>query len=489
MAGKRKIRLGICFYSMLAVFILLLAVLAALLLLAWRETAADRGKIETESRVFTESARELKNPNRGFYRMYSFPVTDKKADYRKLMSRIKKNDSDTKLMMAQINLKYYRDGRISKKGLANIRELLDVLETTDKQLIVRFVYDNEGKNEQSEPESLDVILGHMEQLEEILKEHGRKIFILQSLFIGNWGEMNGTRYDSDGELRELAQKLAQSTAPSTYLSVRIPAQWRRIMQSEYPSQYAAFGALAADRLGLFNDGMLGNEGDYGTYCTDEDKDGGEVHFPRRSRREEIRFQNELCRMAPNGGEVINDNRYNDFECAVKDLRNMRITYLNKAYDSKVLDKWKRAVVTEKGCFYRMDGLNYIERHLGYRLSIKKVSLEEDRKKNSLLAGIEIQNTGFAPLYKEPKTRIILQNEDNKEVLVYSVSWPLHTLAGGNEAEKTEILNVGIPLDELTGKRYTIYFSMEDMDTGEHILLANEEDEEQYGYRIGQVRIR
>lgn len=488
MVRKYRVKLRTCFYQRPAVLILLLVILAALVLPSWWKYLIG-AKIKIQTCTFTESSRELANPNRGFYRLYSFPITDKKTDYQKLIAEIGENDTDTKLMMAQISLKAYCKGEISKKGLRNINSLLDVLELTDKRLIIRFVYDKDGQNEQNEPESMDIILKHMEQLEEILKDHSRRIFIVQSLFVGNWGEMNGTRYDSDEDFRELAEKLSEVTDESTYLSVRIPAQWRAIMQTDDPLSETVSGSLRADRLGLFNDGMLGNESDYGTYCTDENQDVNGVRFPLLSRGEEIAFQNELCRRVPNGGEVINDNIYNDFSNALKDLSAMHVTYLNKVYDEEVLNKWKKAAVTEEGCFYGMDGLSYVERHLGYRLVLKDVLFTKDMKEKCLSVGVNIKNVGFAPLYREPKIRIILQNEANNELQVYPVSQILKDLSGGDEAEKTKKLSVKIPFEKLAGKKYTVYFSMVDPDLGEHILLGNEENEEQYGYRIGTIELK
>ncbi len=488
MARKHRVKSGEFFCGRQMVFILLLMILAVLVLPAWCKVLIG-GSIRTKAYTFTESSRVLKNPNRGFYHLYSFTITDDKTDYEGLTAQISENDADTKLMMAQINIQFYKNREITKQGLDNIRALLDVLEMAEKRLIIRFVYDKDGKNEQNEPESMDIILKHMEQLEGILKSHSRQIFIVQSLFVGNWGEMNGTRYDSDEDFRKLSKKLSEVTDESTYLSVRIPAQWRRILKTDDPLSEAADGALSAGRLGLFNDGMLGNESDYGTYSTAADQDADNVRFKRMSRKEEIRFQNQLCRRVPNGGEVINDNVYNDFNNAVKDLRAMHVSYMNKVYDEKVLNKWKKVTVTEEGCFYGMDGLSYIERHLGYRLVLKDVFFERDMKRKCLSAGVRIKNTGFAPLYREPKIRIILQNEEDSELQVYPVTQSLRELSGGNEAKNIQTLSADIPFEKLAGKKYTVYFSMVDMDTGEHILLGNEEDEEQYGYRIGMVELQ
>ncbi len=439
-------------------------------------------EIEIKNETFTESSRELQNPNRGFYKLYSFPITEEKQDYQEIISRMYQEDKDTRLTLIQICLSSYRQGNITEEGLANIEALFKALENSDKQLIVRFTYDIEGENERYEPESLDIILTHMEQLSYVLHKYSDKIFSLQGLFIGNWGEMNGTEFNSDEDLRRLARKLADATDPSIYLSVRLPAQWRSIMQSQ---SWQSDNPLAA-RLGLFNDGMLGNESDYGTYRTGEYPDYG-VLFPRLKREEELEFQNKLCRAVPNGGEVIHDNEYNDLDHAIKDLEVMHVTYLNSAYDQEVLQKWADTVITEDGCFEGMDGLTYIERRLGYRLAIVDTGICYQSNERELTVEIALKNIGFAPLYKETEAQVILYSEKEEQTLIYPIAQDLHTLAGGNEKKNTLTLSVDIPLRELSEREYTVYFSILDSDTGETILLANKEDAEWYGYRIGEVR--
>ena len=157
----------------------------------------------------------------------------------------------------------------------------------------------------------------------------------------------------------MAKQLERVTDESVYLAVRTPAQWRGIVQSDNPGEEILSGSHLAARLSLFNDGLLGNRSDYGTYKTD-DSSGFDV-LGRRSREEELDFQRELCRYVPNGGEVINDNPYNDFENAVKGLSERHITYLNKDYDQTVLKKWEKEKVTEDGCFNGMDGCGDAEK--------------------------------------------------------------------------------------------------------------------------------
>ena len=442
--------------------------------------------IETETVRFTESPKELDNPNQGFYYIYGFWIRDEETDYVQQVEEKFQKDTETALAMVQINLQEYRNGAISEQGLANIEALFEALEGVDKQLIVRFLYDWDGENEQYEPKSLDIILGHMSQLEDILKRHSSKIFVLQGLFIGNWGEMNGTRYSDMESMQTLAKRLASVTDDSTYLAVRMPAQWRQIIGSELLTEETFEYDPLAGRLGLFNDGMLGNEGDYGTYGTQSAGDAGV--FSCWTRGEELEFQEELCRRVPNGGEVINENPVNDFENACRDMAKMHVTYINRDYDRNVLNKWAESTVQTEGCFYGMDGLTYIERHLGYRLLITDVSMEHDFWRDVVCVDIAMKNVGFAPLYKECRVSLILCEKSTGEQWVFDVPQELSALSGGKNAEQTQTLSVEIPLREFWDEKYQVYVKIEDKSTGRQLQLANEQEGTELGYLIGNIKI-
>ena len=297
---------------------LLTAFFSILLILAWCLTQKfPQVSIQTEN--FRESPRQLDNPNRGFYCLLAFQIADEPTDYNLLLDEMMKDTSGTSLSLVEINLQNYRDCALTSAALTNIDNLFVALKHWEKQLIVRFLYDWDGKNLEQEPENLDLILTHMEQLEYVLREHSQSIFTLQGLFVGHWGEMHGTAYSSTEDFRVLAEKLAAVTDPATYLAVRTPAQWRAITGQGTPGGLTGLAA----RLGLFNDGMLGNESDWGTYHTSGESRG------RRSRREELDFQRQLSLKTPNGGEIIIDNPYNDFEAAVDALNTMGVTYLNR----------------------------------------------------------------------------------------------------------------------------------------------------------------
>ena len=110
----------------------------------------------------------------------------------------------------------------------------------------------------------------MEQVGPIVNKYASSVYIMQGIFVGNWGEMNNTTHMGNGEMETLIQKLDNVIDPSIFLSVRTPAQWRTIV-GEYRGtkvprcpQPNLLSSLAS-RLGLYNDGMLGSANDTGTY--------------------------------------------------------------------------------------------------------------------------------------------------------------------------------------------------------------------------------
>ncbi len=436
----------------------------------------------TENAVFSESSRELDNPNCGFYLIYGFTPSEVDENFQTVVAKRLEKDERT-LAMIQINLRHYTYGPISEQGLKNIEDIFIALKAQEKQYLIRFLYDWDGKNAETEPEYVGIILNHMKQLEYIFREYEDIIFVQQGLFIGNWGEMNGTKHLE--YLPELAQQLMAVTGESTYLSVRTPSQWRTITGADKITKDTESSLMR--RLGLYNDGMMGNEGDYGTYGTKSKSETGLSGLWNRA--EELEFQEELCKWVPNGGEVIVENPLNDFDSAVKQFEIMHVSYLNRDYDRKVLNKWAESTVKEAGCFDGMDGLTYMERHLGYRLLIEKSSLTYVMFKEALNVEITMKNVGFAPLYREPETTVVLRNQKTGEKHVYSVDAGLRSMAGGTDAEQLYTVEKQISLKELKAGRYEVFFSIKDMASDSYIELANEQEMQELGYKVGEFRIK
>ena len=168
------------------------------------------------------------------------------------------------------------------------------------------------------------------------------------------------------------------------------------------------------------------------------------------------------------------------------MATMHITYLNSQYDQAVLNKWAEAIVTEDSCFNGMDGLSYVERHLGYRLLINKVDFSYDFWPDILTVNVTLQNVGFAPMYRQPEIYCVISDADGTEIRSFGIQEDVRVLTGGNETEKLLTISRDISLTGFEAGEYNVYLYMKDTASGKQILLANEQDEEVLGYRLGQI---
>lgn len=440
--------------------------------------------LSAQTVTFTESSRILKNPNRGFYHIWGFYITDESMDWENVILS-KRVDDGFSLELVEINLQEYRDGLISDKGIRNLKELFEGLAKQDKHYVVRFLYDWDGRNMEVEPSNIDIIVGHIKQLKPILQKHADSIFVLQSLLVGDCGEIHDTKFADTKSLRILASELAAVSTSDTYLAVRTPVQWRKITQT-YGNKELKENSPYKNRLGLYNDGMLGNVYDCGTYGDQKRKQAGK--YKAWTRAEEIDFQDNLCRAVPNGGEVVLVNEYNDIDRAICDMEKMHITYINQDHDLQVMEKWRNSTVDTDDIFDGMDGISYMQARLGYRLVLRKCQMQHAFWKDKLYIRLDISNSGFAPIYKacDASLTFVPKTEDGNRYSI-QVSHHLQELAGGSETDQISTIRASVPLSKLSRADYDVYFKLIDRASGKMIYFANEQDAEADGYKIGEIR--
>lgn len=419
-----------------------------------------------------ESAEHLDNPERGFYMLRSFTLRDD-LDCAAALAEAFRWEEGLALLLAEFNLCRYASGEISREGLDALDGLLRGLRARGKQLIVRFVYDLEGKNLQTEPQSRAVIERHMEQTGEVLRRYADCVFTLQGLFTGNWGEMNGTRYARAEDLRALSKRLAAATG-EMFLALRTPMQRRRVVERD-----ALSGSLAS-RLGLFNDGILGSANDLGTYGERERVVSAWEDAWRRE--DELSFQSELCRCVPNGGEVVSGGDAG-LAHAAETLRRMRVSYLNRDYDRAVLERWAGETWHERGAFDGADGLSYIAAHLGYRFVIERVRLTQSLFGGRLRGEVRLRNVGFAPVYHPLRAELVLADGAGRETRCIPLDGELRSLAGGEDAARTLALRFDVAPQ---GAERRVCVRVRSEKYGREILLGNAGREPGCGYLIGRI---
>lgn len=431
----------------------------------------------------SETSASLANPYTGFYTMTGITLSD--TDVASIPDTLQSADTSTQLVMLEINLLPYRDRDISDAALSHLDTFLSGWKTSGHQLIIRFLYDWNGSNLTSEPDTIEQIVTHMRQIAPVINRYKDTVYLLQGIFVGNCGEMNNSRYLDQESMTLLMNTLDSSIDPSIFLSVRTPRHRRMILNSaQLPSETSAFDGSLSSRLGLFNDGMLGSANDTGTYG-DGSHNSSEI-LEAWSRKDELAYQDKLCRYVPNGGEVIIDNPYNDLKQAISDLRTMHVSYLNQDHDTAVLKKWKETTYTGNDALYtNVSGYQYIADHLGYRY----VPVNSHLSRSSLLsrnAGISVtlKNTGFSNAYRSFDVTLSVVDaggnlQDSIPVTTDTRLW--------DSGEETR-LTASVPISSYGTGSYRIYLKLTDPALNREILLASDASHNQYGYMIGQFTL-
>ena len=428
----------------------------------------------------------LDNPFRGFYHMYGFTLSEE--DPEDMTKRTKQyiNSGSLQLMLVQINLKNYSETDLSDNALEQLDRILAEIHDAKRQVIMRFLYDWDGRARETEPDNIEQITRHMDQIGPVISRYADEVFLLQSTFTGNSGEMTQTNFGSHEDNRLLMSHLAQVTDPSIYLAVRTPSHLRGITQSRTPvSLETAYNGSLGSRLGLYNDGMLGSSFDLGTYDNTPNTDTTAPE-DKGTREEEINFQNYICQFVPNGGEaVLYDDPYSDLENAIPDLAKMHVTYLNCDHDADVMDKWKESVYHGGDCFDGTSGYDYVAAHLGYRYVMTDSFFSYDALDDtSGTLSLTIQNTGFAPAYRLFNGAITIENVSTGLKLILPVSIDNRKIGGGSQADFT----FPLVLHGLTEGSYSVFFSLSDPYTGQIIQFANEDTDASGNVHIGTLNV-
>ena len=423
---------------------------------------------------YPESTEYLANPYIGFYHIYGYIIKDQieYATPEDVPNVPKKtSQTDERLLQIQINLSRFNEQPLTDAALSQLDIILSAWCSGDRRLLLRFLYDWDGNGLNTEPQDISIILKHMEQVAPIYNKYADHILLLQGLFTGSYGEMHGTHHGSVDEIQQLAAKLAETADPSIYLSVRTPDQWRIITGVDnYEELTAMPDSPFLNRLGLYNDGMFGTEADTGTYA--------------RPRTEEIAFQDALCQTVPNGGEVIINNPYNDLDNAIADMKLMHVSYLNSAYDSNVLNKWKNTKYIGDDPFNGMTGYEYVQTHLGYRFVLRSSEILQDYAESQFMLRIAIENIGFSRSYRGFSFRLTLLNTETGEAFPITPKEDSSCLVSG------EITAVDVPLsaEDYPIGTYKLYWQTADDTFDEPIRYGNDIPLTDLGYLLGTLSI-
>lgn len=140
-----------------------------------------------DSRALSESTQPLANPYQGFYHIIRYTLSD---DVPSGEAAIGADSYAHPLALLEINLKQFRTSAISENGLAQLNIILASWSRSPAhtRLILRFLYDWDGVAAAAEPESLTLVLTHMDQVAPVVNRYRDAVYLMQGIFIGNWGK-------------------------------------------------------------------------------------------------------------------------------------------------------------------------------------------------------------------------------------------------------------------------------------------------------------
>lgn len=362
-----------------------------------------------------ESIENRCNPCRGFYHVYTFALAEMSDKEEWKWSLV--DGESLALVLLDIGAAARRS--LTGQELAWIEEIFRFFAASRRDMIVRVVYDREGKGMEHEPYTIETVKRHMRELAPLFVTYAPYILTLQGLFVGSWGEMHTSKFLGEADMKELYRTLKTATEGSCYLSVRKPAQQRLLGATDQRDSTVFKG------IGLFDDGILGSPTHLGTFAPEgisETPDGA------WTRERELAYEEMLCSRVPNGGEAVAGEELPEAEAVCRLFQRMHLTYLNSVHDRRMLDHFAQTDSGVEG----MSLYDYIGLHLGYRFLVKHVTFCERRsgffhRTKEACFRITIENTGFAPCYESFRLFLAVGNE------VSPMEADLRGLAGGGSA--------------------------------------------------------
>ena len=430
-----------------------------------RMPAVDLDRIPAEVHVkYTETLKEIANPERGFYyaRSSSYPLSASDIQKARL--------SNVTLFHIGYKITEFMESYISEDFLQRIRNEMQLLRDGGAKCILRFSYkDSADESDKPWDATPEWVERHIRQLKPILQEYGDVIMCLQAGFIGVWGEWYYTdnfvfnpKNPQEHALRKaVVESMLDALPPDRSVALRTPAFKRMMYADSYADTLtieSAYDGSARARLSCFNDCFGASSSDSGTFSGEES-------------REYWKNETKYVFM---GGETCAVSDYCRCSISIKDMEDYHWSYLNFDYNREVIDRWQ-----DDGC------MDEIRKRLGYRLVLTDVTHPSKvTAGNGFNIRLKIRNTGFAaPMNDRNVEFILIDGNGEKTVWDYTDIDPRYWFAG-----QTATIDKTITIPEDAGGRCTLYLNLPDPKPSLHdnpmfsIRLANDGIwSESYGY--------
>ena len=308
------------------------------------------------------------------------------------------------LLLAIYYLGNYRSKDLSNAILTGFNEDMQILRNKGFKCVLRFAYDWNSGNDAD----LTWVKRHIQQLKPYLAANADVIYVLQTGFVGQWGEWYYSSHFGN-ETQELTPERSQILAAmidacpqDRFLLVRYPLIKLSYLGDEVPlTSEQAFTGTDRARIGHHNDAFMNAWGDMGTYGRNGNGPDDDPILRQYIADETL--------YVPNGGETnLDDNntlatQVSQMTYTMNQLSTYHWSFCGSTYAEMVTDKWRA-----NGTYAEMD------RRLGYRYQLVSATLPDQAAIGGTAnINIQLKNVGYAPLYNERPAYLVLKNGSNK----------------------------------------------------------------------------
>src|SRR4051794_7041045 len=323
----------------------------------------------TTTRTYAPSDEVIANQERGFYHHAETHYRADGTGYVPLdlttLRNFRTQEKITQILRLFYLEKFAKQDVIDKHYLDLMQADFRTARAAGVKMIVRFAYALPGDGWPPPTPYGDApaarVVKQIQQLTPILRQNADVIAVVQSGFVGLWGEGYYTDYFSDPQdpSQVSDQNWADRKAVITALLKALPTDKMVQVRTPYMKQRmfgvptGTAGALTARqayngsplaRIGHHNDCFLASPDDFGTYLSNPielDKD----------------FVAQDSKYLPQGGETcaVNSPR-SDWPSASEEMARLHFSFLNTDYNHDVLNTWG-------------DGITTTKKNLGYRFTL------------------------------------------------------------------------------------------------------------------------
>lgn len=462
--------------------ILTLCIAVALIFACFAPYTAVYGE---EGSAYEESVEITVNPDCGFYKAFAgyLKANDEGSpvDTQKMASFA----GQFGLFHLRIGLEDFsanaggKDREIDALAIKGLKSALDCLRALKMSAIIRFSYnvtgaeDSSGNYLENEP-SITWIVKHVKTLGAVISEYSDVILGVESGMVGPWGEQHSTVMGSHeksnaGTYHKIVQAWLESTPEDMGVTVRRPLYFTYWINKQYSlnlsvddlADFDCSGYKNAVRVGVYNDGYLGSSTDLGTFT---------------NREAEVAFIGKQAQNTYYGGEVVADKKtgtigsYNSVDYLEKEGFITHTSYLNIDWNyDYVISKWqantyKGSDLTYKG---KTTQFAFVNNRLGYRHLITGISAPSRcRAGNELSILLDIENRGFARMFRKPVATVIVKSDEKAEEIACELD--LSTV----NSRESKSFELKVKLNEKLKGECEIYLKLQTA-YGRTIYLAND----------------